>query len=72
MKLKPFYIKPYLTHETEIKFAEAEMEKLRKMGILHQGSSEFLSWIILIKKSHSSAKLAKSVKSRIWSGSVTI
>ncbi len=23
---KPFYIKPYLTHESEIKFAEAEME----------------------------------------------
>ncbi len=58
--LKPFYIKPYLTHELEIKFAEAEMEKLRQMGILLRSSSEFLSPIMLIKKSHSGAKLAKS------------
>ncbi len=58
--LKPFYIKPYVTHESEIKFAEAEMEKLRQMGILRRGSSEFLSLIMLIKKSHSGAKLAKS------------
>ncbi len=29
--LKPFYIKPYLTYEKEIKFAKNEMEKLRKM-----------------------------------------
>ncbi len=27
VNLKPFYIKPYLTHETEIKFAKVEMEK---------------------------------------------
>ncbi len=27
VNLKPFYIRPYLTHEKEIKFAEAEMEK---------------------------------------------
>ncbi len=33
VNLKPFYIKPYLTHGSEIKFAEAEMEKLRQ--ILH-------------------------------------
>ncbi len=60
VNLKPFYIKPYLTHESEIKFAEAEMEKLRQMGILRRGSSEFLTPIMLIKKSHSGAKLAKS------------
>ncbi len=34
VNLKPFYIKPYLTHESEIMFAEAEMEKLRQMGTL--------------------------------------
>ncbi len=50
MNLKPFYIKPYLMHKSEIKFAEAEMEKLRKMSILRRGSSEFLSPIMLIKK----------------------
>ncbi len=60
VNLKPFYIKPYLTHELEIKFAEAEMGKLSQMGILHRGSIEFLSPIMLIKKSHSGAKLAKS------------
>ncbi len=43
VNLKPFYIKPYLTYETEINFAEAEMEKLRQIGILLRGSSEFLS-----------------------------
>ncbi len=37
VNLKPFYIRPYLTHEKEIKFAEAEMEKLMKMGILRRG-----------------------------------
>ncbi len=58
--LKPFYIKAYLTHESEIRFAEAEMEKLRQMGILCRGSSEFLSPIMLIKKSHSGAKLNKA------------
>ncbi len=36
------------------------MEKLCQMGILHRGLSEFLSLIMLIKKSHSGAKLAKS------------
>ncbi len=60
VNLKPFYIKPYLTHETEIKFAEAEMEKLHQMGILRRGSSEFLSPIMLIKKSHSGTKLNKA------------
>ncbi len=59
VSLKPFYIKPYLTHESEIKFAEAEMEQLRQMGILCQSSSEFLSPIMLIKRSNSGAKLAK-------------
>ncbi len=38
-------------------FAGAEMEKLRQMGILLRGSSEFLSPIMLIKKSHTGAKL---------------
>ncbi len=28
VNLKPFYIKPYLTYKLEIRFAEAEMEKL--------------------------------------------
>ncbi len=60
VNLKPFYIKPYLTHELEIMFAEAEMEKLRQMGILRRGSCEFLSPIMLIKKSHRSTNLAKS------------
>ncbi len=50
VNLKPFDIRPYLTHEKDIKFAEAEMEKLVKMRILHKGSSEFLSPIMLIKK----------------------
>ncbi len=45
VNLKPFYIKPYLTHESEIKFTEAEMEKLCQMGILHRGSSQFLCTI---------------------------
>ncbi len=48
INLKPFYIKPYLTPETEIKFAEAAMEKMRQMGILCRGSSVFLSSIMLI------------------------
>ncbi len=52
VNLKSFYIKPYLTQKSEIKFAEAEMEKLSQMGILRRGSSEFLSPIMLIK-SHS-------------------
>ncbi len=37
-------------HESEIKFAEAEMEKLRQMEILRRVSSEFLLPIMLIKK----------------------
>ncbi len=49
VNLKPIYIKAYLTHESETRFAEAEMEKLRQMGILRRGSSEFLSPIMLIK-----------------------
>ncbi len=48
--LKPFYMKPYLTHEKEIKFAETEMEKLRKIGILRQGSDAFLSPIMIHQK----------------------
>ncbi len=43
VNLKPFYIKPYLTHESEIKFAEAEMEKLRQMGILRRVSCSLKS-----------------------------
>jgi hypothetical protein len=53
VNLKPFYIKPYLTHDKEIKFAEKEMEKLRLMGILQRGSSQFLSPVMLIPKAHS-------------------
>ncbi len=41
------------------------MEKLRQMGILRRGSSEFLFPIMLIKKSHSFAKLAKSLEYRL-------
>ncbi len=63
VNIKLFYIKPYLTHESEIRFAEAEMEKLHQMGILRRGSSEFLSPIMLIKKSHSGAKLNKALNS---------
>ncbi len=40
------------------------MEKLCLMGILCRGSSEFLSPIILIKKSHSGAKLNNAPKYR--------
>ncbi len=35
------------------------MENFHLMGILHKGSSEFLSPIMLIKKSHDGAKLNK-------------
>ncbi len=63
--LKPFYIKPYLTHETEIKFVEEEMEKLCQMGILHRGSSEFISPIMLINKSHTGVKLNKAPEYRL-------
>ncbi len=65
VNLKPFYIKPYLTHKTEINFAEAEMEKLRQMGILHRGSSQFLLPIMLIKKSHTGTKLNKALENRL-------
>ncbi len=41
------------------------MEKLRQMGILRRGSSEFLSPIILIKKSHGGAKLNKTPEYRL-------
>ncbi len=65
VNLKPFYIKPHLTHEKKIKFAEAEMEKLVKMGILRRCSCEFLSPIMLIKKSHSGSKLRTSSEYRL-------
>ncbi len=65
VNLKPFYIKPYLTHESERRFTQAEMEKLRQMGILRRGSSEFLFPIMLIKKSHSGAKLNKATEYRL-------
>ncbi len=65
VNLKTFYIKAYLTHESKIRFAEAEMEQLRQMGILHRVSSEFLSPIMLIKKSHSGAKLNKAPEYRL-------
>ena len=60
INLRPFYIKPYLTHPKEIKFAESELRKLQLMGILRRGSSEFLSPIMLIAKSHSGQKLSKA------------
>ena len=60
VNLPPFYIKPYLTHPEEIKFAEKELRKLQLMGILQRGSSEFLSPIMLIRKSHSGQVLSKS------------
>ncbi len=41
------------------------MEKLRQMGILRRSSSEFLSPIMLIKESHSGAKLVKSPEYRL-------
>ncbi len=40
------------------------MEKLRQLGILRRGSSEFLSPIMLIKKLHSCAKLNKAPEYR--------
>ncbi len=60
INLQPFYIKPYLTHPDEIKFAEKELKKLQLMGILRRGSSEFLSPLMLIRKSHSGQKLSKT------------
>ncbi len=65
VNLKLFYIKPYLTHQSEIRLTEAEMEKLCQMGILHRGSSEFLSPIMLNKKSHSGSKLNKAPEHRL-------
>jgi hypothetical protein len=65
VNLKPFYIKPYLTHDKEIKFAEKEMEKLRLMGILQRGSSQFLSPVMLIPKAHSGSKLSTSPEYRL-------
>jgi hypothetical protein len=65
VNLKPFYIRPYLTHDKEIKFAEKEMEKLRLMGILQRGSSEFLSPVMLIPKAHSGSKLSSSPEYRL-------
>ncbi len=41
------------------------MEKLCQMGILHRVSSEFLSLMMLIKKSHSGAKLNKAPEYRL-------
>ncbi len=37
VNLKPFYIKPYLTHEREIKFAEKEVEKIQTYGNFIKG-----------------------------------
>ncbi len=54
-----------MTHEREIKFAEKEMEKFYLMGILHKGSSEFLSHIMLIKKPHDGPKLNKEQEYRM-------
>ncbi len=57
VNLKPLSIRPYLTHAKEIKISEAVMDKLRKISILCSGSSEFLSPIMLIKKSHNGSLL---------------
>ncbi len=65
VNLKPFYIKPYLTQESEIRIAEAEMEKLCQMGILRRWSREFLSPIMLIKMSHSGGKLNNALEYRL-------
>ncbi len=59
VNLKPFYIKPYLTHEREIKITEKEMKTIRLMGIL-QRSSNVLSPIMLSEKSHEGATPGKS------------
>ncbi len=58
--LKPFYIKPYLTHESEIRFTKAEMENYITWVSYVGGSIEFLSPIMVIKKSHSGTKLNKA------------
>ena len=65
VNLKPFYIRPYLTHEKEIAFAEKEMAKLAQLGVLERGSSEFLSPIMLIPKSHSGEKLSSDPNFRL-------
>ncbi len=59
VNLKPFYIKPYLTHKSEIRFAEAEMEKLRQMGILLRGLVNFCP-LSCSSKSH--IQVQKSIK----------
>ncbi len=41
------------------------MEKYRLMGILRKGSSEFLSPIMLNKKSHDGTKLSKEQEYRM-------
>ncbi len=46
-----------MTHEKEINFAQKELEKYRLMGILRKGSSEFLSPVMLIEKSHDGTQL---------------
>ncbi len=57
INIKPFYIQPHMTHEKEINFAQKELEKYRLMGILRKGSSEFLSPVMLIEKSHDGTQL---------------
>ncbi len=46
-----------MTHEKEINFAQKELEKYRLMGILCKRSSEFLSPVMLIKKSYDGTRL---------------
>ncbi len=57
INFKPFHIRPYLTHEKEINFAQKELEKYRLMGILRKGSNEFLSSVLFIKKSLDGTRL---------------
>ncbi len=51
INFKLFYIKPYLNHESEIRFAEAEMKKLGQMGILRRGPVNFCP-LSCLSKSH--------------------
>lgn len=66
VNLKPFYIRPYLTNQREVEFADRELTKLEKMGIVEKTfGSEFMSPIILVPKSHSGAKLGTDKQMRV-------
>ncbi len=63
--LSPFSIKPYLKHERDILFAEAELKKFEQLGILQKGYSEFLSPVMLISKAHTGEVLDHSQPVRL-------